>query len=182
MMRSSATARRYLASEALLIMTDGKRKLLLVSGRLFVITGFMFQIFWITAAWWKSDSRIVCNRLHYWSEWIDCLHGKSHAYIPLSKIALFVRFIAAIAMLLGVLLPAQVSVLLPALVAALLGTGFIENWHTSVMPYAHFDRPELEDVFIFAKYVAETTLYYFSPVCTVAVGDRGAPVAKIGSA
>jgi hypothetical protein len=66
-------------------VSDNKGKALHVAARGLVLASIAAQMWGIASTWWTSDPRVSCDRLLYWGEWIDCLHGKSHFIFPWPK-------------------------------------------------------------------------------------------------
>jgi hypothetical protein len=57
-----------------------------VSGCILVIS-LVLQSLFITNLWLGFDSRVSCERLIRWDEWISCMHGMSHLHVIAFEIA-----------------------------------------------------------------------------------------------
>jgi hypothetical protein len=140
-----------------------KRSALRNAARILVLASLVGQAVIIGYSGWEADPRLSCERLPYWGEWIDCLHGRSHDYVTNTEAAICVWLVAGVAMLFGRHLPAYISVLVPGVVCAGFVSWMAETWRASVMPYAVFGRPELWDI-LFAKFVGEAAIFVVCPV------------------
>jgi hypothetical protein len=118
----------------------------------------------ITLNWWQFDSRLSCDRLPYWGEWIECLHGTSHLYIPMAEIAVGSWFVGGAAMLLGRFLPRYISVIVPARVAIAFIGFIVGYWYTAITPYRPFGEPIPWDIFRFAIIAGVLAVYLMGPV------------------
>jgi hypothetical protein len=129
-----------------------------------VIISVAVQILFIAASWQEFDSRLSCDRLLYWGEWIECLHGTSHLYILAIELAVGSWLVAGTAMLLGRFLPRYISVFVPAGASAAFIYGAIEYWYVEVTPRIPFGEPTLRDIFGFAIAAGLFAVYLVGPV------------------
>jgi hypothetical protein len=145
-------------------VTDAKRKALRLAARGLVLVSIATQLLIIANDWWDSDPRVSCDRLPYWNEWIACLHGKSHSYVPMAEFAVGIWIVAGIAMLLGRFLPPYISGIVPASVAVVLILLMIGHWDEAVIPYAPFGQPTLWDILRFTMTSGAFAAYLVGPV------------------
>lgn len=145
-------------------MTDARRKMLRIAAVAIVLISVATQTLLIANSWWDFDPRLTCDRLPYWQEWIECLHGESHLYIQMAELAVGSWLIAGVATLLGRFLPPYISAIVPGCVAV----GFIwfmnRYWHEAVTPYAPFGQPTLSNVFAFTIVCGALATYLVGPV------------------
>jgi len=141
-----------------------QRSALHTAARILIFAAVVTQVFTIVYSWWNAYPGVSCNRLPYWGEWIDCLHGPSHAYVENTEIVIFIWIFAGVATLIGRYLPVYVSVLVPGLACAGFIALMVSAWSTAVMPYAVFGTPELWDVLLFAKSVGVLTIELVCPI------------------
>jgi hypothetical protein len=130
----------------------------------FLFTSLATQTLLIAHYWWEFDPRLSCDRLPYWGEWIDCLHGKSHLYLVLTEMALGSWLIAGVAMLLGRFIPIFISVIVPGGVAILVVWYMVVYWYEEVIPRAPFGEPTARDVFVFALTAGVFAAHWIGPV------------------
>jgi len=85
--------------------------------------------------WWHFEPRLSCDRLLYWGEWLDCLHGPSHIHVTMFEFAMGCWLIGGLAALLGRYLPAYVSVLLPLILAIVMTWFMIDQVRDHIYIY-----------------------------------------------
>jgi hypothetical protein len=146
-------------------------------GIVLIVAALTIQVFEIGKYWWQADPRVICARLHYWRDWLDCVHGKSHLYVSVTETAFATWLFAALSWFLGKILPHWISVILPIFAIVALGWVIIGQWYEVVMPYAHFGRPELDDVLAFALSESRLIPFFVAPplgtwLCAVAARKR----------
>jgi hypothetical protein len=118
----------------------------------------------IFSEWWNFDSRLSCDRLLYWGEWIACLHGQSHLYITSTELAAGIWLIAALTFLLTRSVSPYFAIVFPALVTASLVAYGINYWHKSFIPFTAVGGPSSWEIFMFAKMVAGIVIYLVGPL------------------
>ena len=145
-------------------MANAKRKPLHIAAGSVVAISAAIQIPHVVLSWLEFDARLSCDRLPYWGEWIECLHGTSHQYILNVETAIGSWFVAGVAMLLGRFVPRYISVFVPAGAAAVFILSRIEYWYTEVTPYRPFGEPTLLDIFHFAITAGVFAAYLVGPI------------------
>ena len=145
-------------------MTDTKRNVLRVAARALLLISFAIQILFIAYYWWSFDTRLSCNRLQYWGEWIQCLHGESHLHIRLAEIAILSWPVSGLAWLLGRYLPPYISAIVPAGLIAAFVRYAIGQWHANVVPYAPFGETTFWDLLSFVTTYGLAAVYLLGPV------------------
>jgi len=122
------------------------------------------QLTYIASAWWSFDPRVSCDRLPGWGEWLECLHGNSHAYVTTTEAAVVSWAIAIGALLLGRILAPYFSMLLPAAIVALFSLYLADLWRQSFVAYAPFGETTLKDALAFAETALPITLFFVGPI------------------
>jgi hypothetical protein len=145
-------------------VTNAKRKPVRLMAGAAVFISVAIQAIVIALSWWEFDPRLSCDRLLYWGEWIECLHGTSHQYILIIEMAVGSWLVAGITMLLGRFLPWYISVILPAGATAVFILWMIGYWHTAVTPYRPFGEPTLGDFFYFAMVAGPVAVFLVGPI------------------
>jgi hypothetical protein len=145
-------------------VTNAKRKPLRLTAGAVVVISVAIQTLLIALSWWDFDPRLSCDRLLYWGEWIECLHGTSHQYILTIEFAVSTWIVGGVAMLLGRFLPPYISVLPPAAAVVESILLMIDVWHTALMPYWPFGEPTLRDIFDFAIVAGALAVFLVGPV------------------
>jgi hypothetical protein len=120
-----------------------------IAGIAILIVSIVMQTLCLAVLLFDYDPRTSCDRLSYWSEWIPCMHGRSHLHIVVAEIVIFGWVLGGVASVLGRLAPPYISVIVPALTAALIGWFAIAHWSERVVPYANFGVPTLVDSLVF---------------------------------
>src|SRR5829696_10586788 len=93
------------------------------------------QLLTVAYYWWNFDPRLSCDRLPYWTEWLNCLHAPFHTDVIISEVAIGVLLIAGLTVLLGRYLPAYVSVLLPLICAIAAIWAVMKQWQEQIYFY-----------------------------------------------
>jgi len=146
------------------LVTNAKCKPLRLTAGAVIVIAVAIQTLFIAFSWWDFDPRLSCDRLLYWGEWIECLHGTSHQYILTIEFAASSWIVGGIAMLLGLFLPRYISVLLPAGAAVASILVMIEMWDTQVTPYVPFGEPTPRDIFHFAIVAGSGAVFLVGPI------------------
>jgi hypothetical protein len=140
-----------------------KRRTLRIAALVLVAVAAVLHITLIAYTLWNFDPNVSCDRLLYWSEWFDCMHGRSHAYVWTIELALSSWIIAGVAMLAGRRLPPYVSVLVPGSIAILIGWFLTDYWRKTVVPYAPFAQTTIWDAFGFMTMAALLVIFLAGP-------------------
>jgi hypothetical protein len=126
----------------------------------FVIQGLVLTNLWLGLGF---DSRISCERLIRWDEWISCMHGMSHLHIIASEIAVGSWLIAGAAAFAGRSFPPYISLVVPGSMAAICLWWMIDHWNANVVPHAPFGVPTAQEVFITAVATGILAVYLAGP-------------------
>jgi hypothetical protein len=140
-----------------------KRRTLRGAALVLVAVAAVLQIIMIAYTLWNFDSNVSCDRLLYWSEWLDCMHGQSHAYVRTTELALSSWIIAAIAVFAGRRLPPYVSVLVPGSIAILIGWFLTDYWRETVVLYAPFGQATIWDAIGFMITAVLVVIFSLGP-------------------
>jgi hypothetical protein len=112
---------------------------------------------------WNFDPNVSCDRLLYWTEWLECMHGESHAYVWTTEIALSSWVIAGVAMLAGRRLRPYVSVLVPGSIVILIGWFLTDYWRETVVAYAPFGQTTIWNAFAFMGTAVQIVVFCAGP-------------------
>ncbi len=144
-------------------MADVGRTLLRAVASAIVVVAAVTQIVVIAYYWWDLGREVSCERLIYWGEWIECLHGYSHLYIQMTELALGSWLVAGLSMLLGRSVPAYISVVIPAALGFALFRFSISYWHQAVTPYRPFGGPTPWDILLFTMTIGVIAVFFVGP-------------------
>jgi hypothetical protein len=122
-------------------VTDVRSKWLRISAIGILLISAVVQLMIVGQYWADFDSRLSCDRLKYWDEWISCLHGQSHLHIVFTEVFVGTWLIAGVGALLGRRLSPYISVVLPG--AMLVGVLWwvLDFWQDSVLVLLPFSQP-----------------------------------------
>jgi hypothetical protein len=140
-----------------------KLRALRIAALVLVAVAAVVHVEMITEALWNFDPNVSCDRLLRWSEWPDCMHGRSHAYVWTTELAFFSWIFAGVAMLAGRRSRPYVSVVVPGSIAALIGWFLADYWRETVIPYAPFGQTTIWDAVNFMKMAVPMVLSYVGP-------------------
>jgi hypothetical protein len=147
-------------------MGDARKRLRIAAGAV-ALASVATQVLMIVFFWWDFDPRLSCDRLPYWDEWIDCLHGHSHLYILTAECAIATWIIAAVGMTFARFLPAYVSVVgLGGITLGLLWyllDYLLDYWEHDFRPRAEAVL-SVWDIFNFSVTVAALGMFLVGPV------------------
>jgi hypothetical protein len=115
-----------------------------------LVISLVLQGLLIAYLWLIFDSRVSCERLIRWDEWISCIHGMSHLHVIVSEIAVGSWLVAGAAAFAARSLPPYISFVFPGSTAALCLWYMIVYWHENVVPYAPFGVPTAQQVLVFS--------------------------------
>src|SRR5262245_19408095 len=110
-------------------MIDTRRKKLLIAARVLMLLSLAFQILIVIANWWMFGSRLSCNHLIFWAEWIACVQGDLDVVISMMGGCVLFWVVAGIGALLGRFLPPYISVIVPLGMAAVAIWFVLENFN-----------------------------------------------------
>jgi hypothetical protein len=133
-----------------------------ISGCILVLS-LVLQSLFITNLWLGFDSRVSCERLIRWDEWISCMHGMSHLYVIASEIAVGSWLVAVAAAFAARSLPPYISLVFPGSMAAICLWWMIQHWNANVVPRAPFGAPTAQQVYIFAVASGLMAVYLAGP-------------------
>ena len=134
-----------------------------IAARALLVATAVIQLITIAGALNNFDPNVSCDRLLYWGEWLDCMHGRSHAYVWTIELVLFSWIIAAIAALAGRRLPPYVSAAVPGGIAAVIGLFLRDYWRETVVSYAPFGQTTIWDALNFMQVAVPMVLSYTGP-------------------
>lgn len=134
------------------------------TARVLALAAVVTQVLQTTYLWWNFDPHLSCERLLYWGEWLDCLHGRSHAYVVNAEDAILIWMVAGLAMLFARFVPVYASIVVPGVACVGFVALVLDAWRTGVMPYAVFGRPELWDVLLFGKSAGLAMIEVMCPI------------------
>jgi hypothetical protein len=133
-----------------------------ISGCILVVS-LVLQGLFITNLWLGFDSRVSCERLIRWDEWISCMHGMSHLHVIAAEIAVGSWLVAGAAAFAARSLPPYISLVFPGIMAALCLWWMMIYWNGNVVAYAHFGVPTAQQILVFAIVTGLGTLYLAGP-------------------
>jgi len=110
----------------------------------------IFQVFAIIFTWWDFDSRLTCDRLAGWREWMSCLHGPAHLHVWLIELSVVVWVLAGLALVTGRCFPGYVSALLPLMIAGFFAFGTNLYWENHIVPHMDFGEATRQQLVFFA--------------------------------
>jgi hypothetical protein len=109
-------------------MSNGKRGVLWVAALIVALISAALQIVMVAGVWSQFDSRLSCDRMISWGEWLDCMHGQSHQHILAAEVSLATWAIAGIVGALARYLAPCISFILPAGMVIVLALLLIRYW------------------------------------------------------
>ena len=140
-----------------------KLRLLRPVGVAIACLGAATQLTLIVSAWWKFDPSLSCDRLHRWGEWLDCLQGRSHAYVITTEGAIISWAIAGAVLFLARFIPPYISILLPTIVVAGISAYLADIWHQAYVAYAPFGETTFKDALAFTETALPIIAFYVGP-------------------
>src|SRR5262245_36509094 len=115
-------------------MANRKRGALWAAALIIALISAALQIAIVAGLWSQFDSRLACNRMLYWGEWLACMHGRSHLHIIYTEVSVATWAIAGIVGTLGRFLPSYISFIFPAGMAVALALVLVGFWHERYRP------------------------------------------------
>jgi hypothetical protein len=115
-------------------MANRKRGALWVAALIVALIPAALQIAILVGLWLQFDSRLSCDRMIYWNEWLDCMHGQSHLHIVFAEVSVASWAVAGVVGTVGRFLPPYISFIFPAGMAVALALVLVGFWHEWYRP------------------------------------------------
>jgi hypothetical protein len=122
------------------------------------------QVSVIAYYWWDFDSRLSCDWVASWDEWLGCVHSEAHTYILMIEFAFAVWLVAGLAKLLGQFASAYFSIFLPEIVAFGVVWHMVDLLQQQAHDYNAYGELTFEDIVSFMRTTGILLMYVVGPI------------------
>jgi hypothetical protein len=147
-------------------MSSKGRKALWIAAVIIALLSAALQIAVVASLWWNFDTRLSCDHMTYWDEWIDCMHGGSHQHIVIAEFSLATWALGGLIGTLARFATIYLSIVILAGLALAITWFLIFVWYESLMPRAA-PTASLSDILNFARGAVLFFFYILGPAVAV---------------